>query len=174
MYIQTSRLIIRDYRSSDWQELYEIFSDAQVMAHCEPVYDIARTQDILSYFMQKSCAYAVCLAETGKVIGHILFSQLPPPDAQGIYELGWIFHRLFWGQGYAYEASQAIIDYGFQALGLHKITAETIDPVKAPGLMRKLGMRHEGTFHSHTRNLEGNWTNLYWYGICNPMEVTSL
>lgn len=110
------------------------------------------------------------LADTGKVIGHILFAQLPPPDAAGVYEIGWFFNRKFWHQGYAYEASKALADYGFSELGLHKICAETIDSVKSVGLMEKLGMRHEGTFYSHTRDLDGNWTDLYWYGILSPRE----
>lgn len=53
MFISTPRLIIRDYKWEDWQDLYEIFSDPQVMAHCETVYDEAKTQDALAYFIQK-------------------------------------------------------------------------------------------------------------------------
>ena len=32
-------------------------------------------------------------------------------------------------------------------------------------------MTHEGTFRAHTKDLEGNWTDVYWYGICNPEET---
>ena len=170
MYIRTSRLIIRDYTASDWQDLHEIFSDPEVMRCCESAYTPEQTKEALDHFIQKDIAYAVTLADAGKVIGHALFAQLPPPDEQGIYEIGWIYNRRYWGQGYAYEASKALIDHGFQELQLHKIVAETIDPVRSTALMQKLGMIHEGTFRAHTRDLDGNWADVYWYGICHPKE----
>lgn len=169
MYIQTQRLIIRDYRPADWQDLLEIFSDPLVMKHCEDTYDAERTRSILDLFIQKDIAYAVTLAGSGKVIGHALFHQLPGEEA-GIYEIGWFLNRNYWGLGYAYEATKALIAYGFQSLKLHKITAETIDPVRSVGLMKKLGMSHEGTFRSHRKDPQGNWTDVYWYAICNPKE----
>lgn len=170
MYLQTERLIIRDYSPADWQDLHEIFSNPMVMKYCEPTYTEEQTKDTLAYFIKKDIAYAVTLADSGKVIGHALFAQLPPPDEKGIYEIGWIYNRACWGQGYAYEASKALISYGFQECRLHKITAETIDPVKSVRLMKKLGMSHECTFRAHTRDLDGNWADVHWYAICNPEE----
>jgi len=170
MYIRTPRLIIRDYQSSDLQDLHEIFSDPVVMKACEPAYTHEQTKSALAYFIDKSIAFAVVLANSGKVIGHALFAQLPPLDETGIYEIGWIYNRTYWRNGYAFEASKALIDYGFQELKLHKICAETIDPVRSVGLMKKLGMTHEGTFHAHTRNQDGNWADVHWYAVCNPLE----
>ena len=174
MLIRTERLLIRDYGSGDLDDLHEIFSDPIVMKDCEPPYTLTQTREALNLFREKSIAFAVVLQASGKVIGHALFSQLPPPDEPGIYEIGWFYNRKYWRQGYAYEASKALIDYGFQSLKLHKIIAETIDPEKSTGLMTKLGMVHEGTFRLHTKSPRGSWTDLYWYGICNPMEDTRL
>ena len=47
----------------------------------------------------------------------------------------------------------------------HKILAETIDPVKSVGLMKKLGMQQEGVQRSQTKNRQGEWTDLYLYGL---------
>ncbi len=128
MYIRTSRLIIRDYQPSDHLDIHDIFSNEIVMKDCEPVYTPDQTANALALFMKKSIAYAVMLADSGKVIGHLLFHQLPS-EQKGIYEIGWFFNQHFWNQGYAFEAASAIINYGFEVLNLHKITAETIDPV---------------------------------------------
>lgn len=170
MYIRTPRLVIRDYSPADWQDLHDIFSDPVVMRECEPTYTPEQTREALASYIRKDIAYAVTLAENGKVIGHALFAQLPPPDERGIYEIGWIYNQHYWRQGYAFEAAAALIHYGFQELKLHKVIAETIDPVRSVGLMKKLGMTHEGTFRAHTRDLDGKWADLYWYAICNPME----
>ncbi len=169
MELHTQHLVIRDYRSTDWPDLLEIFSDEAVMRDCEPVYDEERTKSALAFFMAQSIAYAVVLRETGKVIGHALFHQLPGEEA-GIYEIGWFYNRAYWRRGYAYEANRALIDYGFEEMNLHKICAETIDPIRSAGLMKKLGMAHEGTFRAHAKTPQGCWADVYWYGICNPKE----
>lgn len=173
MYIRTSRLIIRDYLPSDWQDLHQIFSDPEVMKNCEHPYSEAQTKSALDLFIRTSIGYAVTLSDSGKVIGHVLLHQLPSEES-GIYEIGWFFHRSYWRKGYAYEACRALIEHGFHEWKLHKICAETLDPVKSVCLMRKLGMSHEGTFHSHAKHPDGHWADVYWYGICNPTEETQL
>ena len=65
----------------------------------------------------------------------------------------------------ALESCKAVIAYAFETLNAHKIFAETIDRVKSVGLMEKLGMQPEGVQRSHTRDLQGNWTDLYLYGL---------
>lgn len=55
--------------------------------------------------------------------------------------------------------------YGFNELKLHKIFAEAVDGVKSVGLMKKLGMRLEGLQRSQTKDNDGNWADLYLYGM---------
>ena len=79
--------------------------------------------------------------------------------------MGWIFNKKYWGQGYAYEACKAVIDYVFDELNAHKIFAETIDVVKSAGLMKKLGMKMEGIQRSQIKNVYGNWADIYLFGL---------
>ena len=95
------------------------------------------------------------------MMGYILFNKLD----EGIYEMGWIYNRSFWRQGYAYESCKAVIDYAFAELKAHKVFAEAIDAVKSVGLMQKLGMQHEGIQRSQTKDNHGNWADLYFYGL---------
>ena len=173
MLIHTPRLVIRDYSPADLDDLHEILSDPKVMYFCEAPYTYAQSREMLSYFLEHAIGYAVALEDTGKLIGHLLFHQLPSEE-EGIYEIGWFFHQHFWGQGFAFEACQTMLNYGFQELQLHKICAETIDPVRSVFLMEKLGMKREGVFQSHVKDPRGQWADVYWYGICNPMEETLL
>lgn len=143
-------------------ELHEILGDAETMKYCEPAYSLEKTRAFLqSFCIGRRGAVAAVHREQDKVIGYILFNQLET----GVYEMGWIFHRRFWGQGYAYEACKAVMEYAFEKLHAHKVFAETIDPVKSAGLMRKLGMRCEGIQRSQTKDLYGNWADLYLYGF---------
>ena len=162
MELTTGRLIVRDFRMEDALDLHEIFGDAQTMAYCEPAYDFDKTKRFLADFcIGRKGAVGAVHRESGKLIGFMLFNEFD----EGVYEMGWIFNRAYWRQGYAFEACKALIDYAFDVLNAHKIFAEAIDANKSVGLMNKLGMRLEGVQRSQTKDNEGNWVDLYFYGL---------
>lgn len=162
MRIDTARLVIRDFTAEDAQDLHAIFGDEETMANCEPAYEYDKTVRFLTDFcIGRHGALAAADRETGRVIGYILFNEFD----EGVYEMGWIFRRSVWRQGYAYEACKALTDCAFRELGAHKIFAEAIDAVKSVGLMKKLGMQLEGIQRSQTKDNAGHWADLYFYGL---------
>lgn len=162
MYIETPRMIIRNFTLEDASDLQDIFGDEETMKHCEPAYDFERTKEFLASFcIGRNGAVAAVHKESGKVMGYILFKEYE----ESVYEMGWIFNRSFWRQGYAYESCRAVLDYAFKELHVHKVFAEAIDAEKSVGLMKKLGMRLEGIQQSQTKDNDGNWADLYFYGM---------
>ncbi len=162
MYVETERMLVRDFVTEDAADLYEILGDARVMEYCEPAYDLAKTEKFLADFcICRKGAVAAGEKNTGKVIGYILFRE----DAADVYEMGWFFNRSYWRQSYAFEACRAVIDYAFGAKKIHKIFAETIDAGKSVRLMEKLGMQPEGIQRSQVKDLSGRWADLYYYGL---------
>ncbi len=162
MYIETKRMIIRDFTPEDAADLQDIFGDDETMENCEPAYDFEKTKDFLTSFcIGRNGAVAAVHKESGKMIGYILFHELD----EGVYEMGWIYNRNYWRQGYAYESCKAVIDYAFTEGKAHKVFAEAIDAVKSVGLMQKLGMRLEGIQRSQTKDNHGNWADLHLYGL---------
>ena len=162
MMIETERMILRDFCPDDVNDLHEILGDAETMRNCEPAYDFKKTRGFLEEFcIAKKGAAAAVLKDGGKMIGYILFK----PWAESVYEIGWIFNRQYWRRGYAHEACSALIAHGFREMGIHKIVTETIDGQKSVPLMEKLGMKREGVQRSQTRDLCGNWADLYLYGM---------
>ena len=146
MHIETPRMLIRNFIPEDANDLYEILGDAETMEYSEPPYDMDKTKLFLASFcIARGRGVAAVHKESGKVIGYILFSEMQP----GAYELGWFFNRHFWRQGYAYEACKAVMDHAFRTMEVENIFAETIDGVKAVGLMQKLGMQLEEIQHDH-------------------------
>ncbi len=162
MQTETERTIIREFTMEDDTALLEIFGDAETMKNCEPAYDLAKVRNFLKTFcIGRHGALAAIDKDSGKLIGYILFNEYEPE----VYEIGWIFHKACWRQGYAYESCKAVLDYGFREKGAHKIFAEAIDGIKSVGLMKKLGMHPEGIQREQTRNNDGKWADLYFYGI---------
>lgn len=155
-------MIIRSFSPEDAADLHDILGDAETMENCEPAYDFEKTKQFLTSFcIGRNGAVAAVHRESGKIIGYILFNEFD----EGVYEMGWFFNRRFWRQGYAYETCKAVIDHAFGKLNAHKVFAEAIDTVKSVSLMKKLGMQSEGIQRSQTKDIHGNWADLYFYGL---------
>ena len=165
MFLETDRMILRDFTVSDFEDFYEIFSDSEVMKHLEPPFNRNGARRFLVEFCierKPKGAYAAVLKETNKVIGYILFK---PGDEPEIYEIGFILNKSYWRRGYAFEICRCLISYGFIEMNLHKIFASTEDTEKAVPLMKKLGFQLEGIQKKHTKTIEGNWCDFYLYAI---------
>ncbi len=168
----TERMLVRYFTKEDMEDLFEIFSDPIVMENMEPPYSKEKTAAFLQDFcVRKKRALAVVYKENDKVIGYTLFSE---SANKRVYELGWVFNRECWNQGLAYESMQGLFSYAFEKRDAHKLFAETIDEVKSVGLMKKLGMVHEGTQRKHTQDSKGVWRDLYVYGYLKEDDKNSL
>ncbi|MEZ4637732.1 MAG: GNAT family N-acetyltransferase [Caldilineaceae bacterium] len=66
--------------------------------------------------------WAVVLAETGELIGHLYFAQKEPAQWMA-WELGYIFHPAYHNHGYATESAAALIRHGFAHWGIHRVMA---------------------------------------------------
>ncbi|HOP57525.1 MAG TPA: GNAT family N-acetyltransferase [Bacillota bacterium] len=164
MNVLTQRLCIRDFKEDDFDDLWAIFKDKETMKHVRNYTKPETLTFFRSFCLSKTPpgAFAVVLKDIDKVIGYLLFNNI---DEKGIYEIGWIFNRMYWREGYAYEAAKAMIKYAFDSLDAHKIVAEAEDTDKSVPLMKKLGMIQEGIFRKHCLTESKTWKDLYWYGI---------
>lgn len=114
--------------------------------------------------------WAVCLKDTGKVIGHV--DIRPEHDKKFcVYEIGYIFSPLYKGKGYATEALRKILQHGFENLNAHRIIADSYPENTASWkLLERLGMRREAHFvkcwpFGKTKDGEINWNDVFFYGI---------
>jgi RimJ/RimL family protein N-acetyltransferase len=66
-------------------------------------------------------------------------------DALDAPDVGFALKPAYWRQGYAREAARAVLDYGRNTLGLHRIVA-IVQPVNEASarLVETLGLRFEG------------------------------
>ena len=160
---ETGRTLLRHFVPENLEDLHEIFSDPQVMEYIEEPFDRKRTRDFLEdVCIARSRALAVVHKDSGKLIGYALCSDRLEA---GVYEIGWIFNRAYWGQGLAFEAIQAMIAHCFHSLNAHKVWAEAVDSQKSLGLMRKLGLVEEGIQRQQVRDQRGVWRDLHYYGL---------
>ena len=80
-------------------------------------------------------------------------------------ELGYWIAKPFWNQGFTTEAAGALLAYGFEKLGLHKIYATYLEENPASGnVMRKNGMIKEGEMRDHFLK-DGEYKNIIQYRL---------
>ncbi len=163
--IETERLRVRRFTLDDWRDVHAYTSDAGVMTY---VPESQMTEEQTRQFVaenvgEEARAYAVDLKAEDRLIGHMLFH---PWYAEHIYEIGWIFHPGYHGQGNATEAATALLRYGFESLQVHRVIA-TCQPQNRPSwrVMEKLGMQREGHFRKCIQRDEATWWDEYFYAI---------
>jgi RimJ/RimL family protein N-acetyltransferase len=105
---------------------------------------------------------AITLRTKGELIGGCGIEKRPARK-DGV--IGYCLNRAYWGRGYGTETAQALLDFGFSRLALHRITA-LCDPsnVQSNRVLEKAGMTLEG----HLREdfpVRGEWRDTMIYGI---------
>lgn len=99
----------------------------------------------------------------GEPVGSV--QLYPLNDAQGWANFGVWFIPEVWGDGYAIEASASLIEYGFQQLRLHRISAVVDAPNEASiTLCERLGFTHEGT-NREQKFVDGEYVDVELYGL---------
>ncbi len=85
--------------------------------------------------------WAVEVRATGEFIGFAGLDQVDDGMPFTGVEIGWRLARPAWGHGYATEAASAVLDHGFDTLGLPEILAvTTATNLRSQAVMRRIGM----------------------------------
>ena len=167
MQIETERLIIRPFRAEDEPALYEYLSDAEVVRY-EPYHPMSM-EEVRAEAVRRAedkSFWAVC-KKNGTLIGNFYFDK----GDLITWELGYVFNRRYWKQGYAYESAWALLDLAFREWDVRRVTA-MCDPENTASwrLMERLGMRREGELKQNVYffcDEAGNpiWKDTYEYGL---------
>ncbi len=167
---ETERLILREISSCD---AYDMFEYAKLPfvgpeAGWEPHTSLNYTREvILNYNKKKSYGqlgvYALILKNSMKMIGTVeLHSYIPDFKA----ELGYTINPLYWGNGYALEASKKIIEWGFNELNLKRIECcAFVENSKSTRVCEKLQLTYEGVRRKGYQLYNGYIGDLKCYSI---------
>lgn len=142
------RLILRPRTMADLVPTAAMNADPEVMRHIAPVGDPMMGVEGLAKrsftHVAQGLGYWTASRRDGSddFLGYV--GLLPPRDAQIGVELSYRFEARNWGQGYAFEAAQHLLDHGFDGLGLPEIAIVT-HPLNAASLRLadKLGFSRE-------------------------------
>lgn len=168
--LETRRLRLRKLAMRDAQDIYDYSRDPLVARYVlwEAHRSIGESRSYLRYMLRKyrlgePASWGIEWKATGQIIGTIGFMWIQRENASA--EVGYSLSRAFWNQGVMTEALQELIRYGFRSLNLNRIEAqhETENPASG-AVMRKCGMRHEGTLRQRLLN-KGKFVDVELYAI---------
>ena len=125
--LETDRLIIRNFRPDDWPDLQDLSiqygsSEYAQYDHKWPT-GAEEVKSMAEWFASSDQFHAVCLRETGKLIGMISLSRAN--EDKIVFDLGYVYHPTYHGQGYGSEGCRAVLDQAFRELGAQKVTSST-------------------------------------------------
>ncbi|MCL2284925.1 MAG: GNAT family N-acetyltransferase [Firmicutes bacterium] len=144
IYLETNRLILRNYQLKDTNDFYELMSQEFVARHqgFAPLSRERCEQSVTK--MLDNDSYLACeLKESGKVIGTL---EQRKGDS-GNYTIGYEFSEKYGKRGYATESVKALISYLFFTLDARRIEADMDEGnVNSWRLMERLGFRREAHF----------------------------
>ena len=117
MVIETERLMLREMKDDDFQALYKVLADTEIMQHYHYAFDENRVRNWIKRNIERYQVFgfglwAVCLKATGEMIGdcgltmQIIKGEIKP-------EIGYHIRADKQRKGYAKEAAIAVRDWTF-------------------------------------------------------------
>src|SRR5437660_1486103 len=156
VFLETERLVLREFTADDADNLVELDSDPEVMRFINGGRPTPRDEienEVLPSFLdyyERFIGYgfwAVVEKSTERFVGWFHLRPVEGADP-GEVELGYRLRRSAWGKGYATEGSRALIDKGFTELGVQRVVAAAMAVNQASRrVMEKAGLKLVRTFH---------------------------
>ncbi|MDP6704753.1 MAG: GNAT family protein [Alphaproteobacteria bacterium] len=166
--IETERVLLRSMQADDVTDRFVgWFGDPLVMANVAMRMNAGR-RGLLRYLSSFDNAskflFGIWLKDTGQQIGWARI-QIPPEKRYGITTTV-IGERDYWGRGLGYEIRAAMIAFMFDSLGLDKVVNTAYaESESTHALNQKLGFRRERVLRNHERGHDGNWRDVFIYGL---------
>ena len=152
--LETERLLLREFKEDDFNDLCLMLCDREVMYAYEHAFSLQEARAWLEkqfarYQNDGIGLWAVILKETGELIGQCGLTLQETPE-KTVTEIGYLFRREYWHNGYAIEAADACKKYAFNVLGVNEVYSIIRDNNFASRrVAERNGMQIVGGFTKH-------------------------
>lgn len=157
MTLETPRLKLRPLTQSDAEDIFEIFSDRQVMKYYDllPFETLERAKQQIEFFTngyadKQMIRWGIELKENGKLIGTCGFFAFNEDTLKA--ELGYELNSRYQGKGIMTEAITEALAFLFRQTSVNRVEA-FVEPENTASqkLLEKLGFTKEGTLRQYER-----------------------
>lgn len=145
--VTTERLRLREMTENDAGNLMEIFTDPIAMKHYPSTKNKKKTLKWIDWTLDNYRNYGAGLWIVEDKVTEEFLGQcgiVPQKFADDVkMEIGYLFKRSVWGNGYATKAALACKKYGFEEKNYAKLIS-LIDLIR---VAERMGMKRESTVH---------------------------
>ncbi len=174
----TPRLILRSWQLEDVEVFAALSNDPEIadhtlsFVHPQPTgWASARLERSIDAFQSaKHYSFAVCLRDSQEVIGDC---GITPDERHKRGEMGYWCGAPHRGQGFMTEAARAVLIFGFEQLGVHRVQASYFprDPASAR-ILEKIGMQREGLIRGYVRKNDRPEDVIYYAALASDFSST--
>jgi len=150
---QTARLSLRPYQIDDLDQVMRFLGDSETMSFYPSPFSKEKVIELIDRNIgtwRDSGFGLMVVVEKGsaEIVGDCGIT-LQNIDGRDEHEVGYRLDRRVWGRGYASEAAAAIIQYGFKALGLPKLSSYMpSDHLQSRKVAERVGMGFEKEYRN--------------------------
>jgi len=167
--IETERLVLRDFVEEDWRAVHRYASDLDVMRFI--IYRANSEEETRGFIRtaleqaqseaRERYEFAIVLREgpeAGELIGGC---GIGSGNLEWEAEFGYCLNPGYWGRGYGTEAAGALLRFGFEVLGMHRIYARCNAANEGSArVLEKCGLRREARLRERIRGFDQWWDEL--------------
>ncbi|MBH0169972.1 GNAT family N-acetyltransferase [Fictibacillus sp. 18YEL24] len=149
--LQKDRIRFREMLVEDWKAIHQ-YASQEIVSQYQP-WGPNHEKDSIAYVNEvindanrnprERYAFAIVENQSNLLIGagELQITSL----TNRVGEIGYVLHPDYWGKGFATEAGELLLKFGFEDLQLHRIFA-TCDPRNkgSEKVLKKLDMKLEG------------------------------
>ena len=168
--IKTNRLVLRPFTLKDDKAMFNNWANDDRVTryvtwhtHKRIEYTQALIREWVRLYKNKN-RYLWAIEFFSKVIGSVGVEAID--EANESAELGYCLSADYWNRGIVTEALTAVIQFLFNEVGFHRLSAYyMVDNIASGRVMEKCGMKYEGTHREKIKLKNGKFTDVSFYSI---------
>ncbi|ADL53496.1 GNAT family N-acetyltransferase [Clostridium cellulovorans] len=153
--IETDNLILREITLNDVDDIFNIFSDKDVMKfydvfpHNSKEESISLINKFIAGFKNKKMIrWGICLKNSSEIIGTCGFHSISTNNLK--VEIGYELRKSEWNKRYMSEAINGLIKFAFEVFEVNRIEAFVEkENISSHGLLVKCGFQKEGVLREY-------------------------
>ena len=153
IYLETDRLILRDYEESDFDAYYRLKTDDKTMYYLQDIqlHSLEEAQadfdDVLADLEKEDRQFYflhIELKDTHEQVGSIGYTVVDDTPVGKIVHLGYFTYPKFWENGYVSEALHKVLEYAFTQNNVYRVTTGCLaENIGSERVMQKNGLIKE-------------------------------
>ncbi|MDE5696196.1 MAG: GNAT family N-acetyltransferase [Lachnospiraceae bacterium] len=153
IYMETERLILRDYCEDDFEEYYRLKSDSETMYYLQDIQVLTREEahkdfhkvlEDLSKPDRKFYFLHTELKDSHEQVGSVGYTVISDTPVGKIVGAGYFIYPKFWGKGYTTEAFQRVLAFAFSENNVYRLSTGCLaENIGSERVMQKCGLIKE-------------------------------